>query len=190
MGFPTEMREQKFLRSPWADSTLQNLSRSDSMFSFNVRHWLAVAVLALVGVRVSSAQEAGDTAFHAMQSRGRVVMGVDQYTSTHHFEKLPDGGRIKLQRNRPDSAGVQAIREHLSAIAEAFAKGDFTAPAMVHARDVPGARTMGEKHRVIRYQYRALPLGGEVRIMTGDAEALQAIHTFLEFQRGEHRAGS
>jgi hypothetical protein len=49
---------------------------------------------------------------------------------------------------------------------------------------------MAEKHQAIRYEYRELPLGGEVRIMTGDAEALQAIHTFLEFQRREHRAGS
>ncbi len=160
------------------------------MLSFNARQWLAVAVLASAGATASAAQDAGDTAFSSMQSRGRSVMGVDQYTSTHHFENLPDGGRIELQRNRPDSAGVQAIREHLSAIAEAFATGDFTAPALVHARDVPGARTMGEKHRVIRYQYRPLPLGGEVRILTGDAEALQAIHTFLEFQLREHRAGS
>jgi len=116
-------------------------------------------------------------------------MGVDQYTSTHRFEDLPDGGRIELQRNRPDSAGVVAIREHLRAIAEAFAKGDFAAPALVHAGTVPGAHAMAEKHRAIRYQYRPLPLGGEVRISTGDAEALQAIHTFLDFQRREHWAG-
>jgi hypothetical protein len=85
---------------------------------------------------------------------------------------------------------VRAIREHLSAVAKAFAKGDFTAPGTVHSQEVPGARAMAEKHQAIRYQYRELPLGGEVRIMTGDAEALQAIHTFLEFQRREHRAGS
>ena len=160
------------------------------MFSFNARYWLPVAVLATVGATVSSAQDPRDTAFSAMQSRSRVAMGVDQYTSTHHFEDLPYGGRIELQRNRPDSVGVRAIREHLSATAEAFAKGNFNTPALVHAREVPGARTMAEKHRAIRYQYRELPLGGEVRIMTGDAEALQAIHTFLEFQRREHRAGS
>ncbi len=159
------------------------------MCSFNARHWLAVAVLASAGATVSSAQDARDTAFTSMQSRGRVAMGVDQYASTHRFENLPDGGRIELQRNRPDSAGVQAIRDHLRAIVEAFSKGDFAAPAMVHAGEVPGARTMAEKHRAIRYQYRELPLGGEVRIMTGDAEALRAIHTFLEFQRREHRAG-
>ncbi|MFL5447786.1 MAG: hypothetical protein ACJ8A6_03360 [Gemmatimonadales bacterium] len=159
------------------------------MFWLNARLYVSVAVLASVGATASGAQGGGDTAFKSMQSRGRMAMGVDQYTSTHRFEDLPDGGRIELQRNRPDSVGVQAIREHLRTIAEAFAKGDFAAPALVHAGQVPGAHTMAEKHRAIRYEYRPLPLGGEVRITTGDAEALQAIHTFLEFQRQEHRAG-
>jgi len=159
------------------------------MFWFNARLYVSVAVLALVSATASEAQDGGDTAFTSMQSRGQMVMGVDQYTSTHRFEDLPDGGRIELQRNGPDSAGVQAIREHLRSIAKAFSKGDFAAPALVHAQEVPGARTMAEKHRTIRYEYRPLPLGGEVRITTGDAGALQAIHTFLEFQRQEHRAG-
>ena len=159
------------------------------MFCFDARLYVSVAVFVSLGVTAAEAQDAADTAFKAMQSRGRMAMGVDQYTSTHRFEDLPDGGRIELQRNRPDSAGVQAIREHLQAIAQAFAKGDFAAPALVHAGEVPGARTMAEKHRAIRYQYRPLPLGGEVRITTGDAAALQAIHTFLEFQRREHRSG-
>jgi hypothetical protein len=159
------------------------------MFWFDARFYVSVAVLVSVSAPASEAQDAGDTAFKSMQSRGRTAMGVDQYTSTHRFEDLPDGGRIELQRNWPDSAGVQAIREHLQAIAQAFAKGDFAAPGLVHAGEVPGARAMAEKHRAIRYQYRALPLGGEVRITTGDAAALQAIHTFLEFQRREHRSG-
>ena len=159
------------------------------MFWFNARLTISVAVLVSLGATASEAQDAGDTAFKSMQSRGRMAMGVDQYTSTHRFEDLPNGGRIELQRNRPDSAGVQAIREHLRAIAEAFGQGDFATPGMVHAGKVPGARTMAEKHRAIRYQYRPLPLGGEVRISTGDAEARQAIHTFLEFQRREHRVG-
>ncbi|HKP49504.1 MAG TPA: hypothetical protein VJU17_05765 [Gemmatimonadales bacterium] len=158
------------------------------MFCFNARLYISVAVF-VSAAAPSAAQDPADTGFKSMQSRGRAVMGVDQHSSTHRFEDLPDGGRIELQRNRPDSAGVQVIREHLRTVASAFAKGDFTAPVLVHAGEVPGARTMAEKHRAIRYQYRPLPLGGEVRISTGDAEALQAIHTFLDFQRREHRAG-
>jgi len=32
-----------------------------------------------------------DADFAAMQERGQMVMGVDQYTSAHIFEDLPDG---------------------------------------------------------------------------------------------------
>src|SRR5919109_4722080 len=62
-----------------------------------------------------------DTAFAALQKRGARVMGVDQYTSSHTFEALPDGGRIEFVRDVDDSAGVEAIREHLRTIARQFA---------------------------------------------------------------------
>jgi hypothetical protein len=129
-----------------------------------------------------------DSAFTALQERGRTVMGVDQYTSTHRFDDLPNGGRIELQRDGSDSAGVRAIRVHLAQIARAFAAGDFTLPGMVHARDVPGTRTLTARRESIVYEFRPLPGGGEVRITTSDPDARKAIHTFLAFQRREHRA--
>src|SRR5579872_5886596 len=119
---------------------------------------------------------ARDTAFSAMQQRGRMAMGVDQYTSTHHFDALPDGGRIELQRDLDDSAGTAQIRAHLREIAQAFKSGDFSTPAMVHLREVPGTKVMAEKRAVITYEVRDLPRGGEVRIRTADEEARRAIH--------------
>jgi len=47
-----------------------------------------------------------DTSFSAMQDRGKKAMGVDQYTSTHKFDATPTGGRIELQRDSADAAGV------------------------------------------------------------------------------------
>ena len=48
---------------------------------------------------------------------------------------------------------------------------------------------MAARRAAIRYEYRDLPRGGEVRIVTADAEAVRAIHAFMAFQRGDHRAG-
>ena len=134
------------------------------------------------------AQQASDTAFAALQERGRTAMGVDQYASKHRFDDLPDGGRIELRQTTPDSAGTTAIRKHLAGITRAFAKGDFTIPGVVHAGPVPGTRVMAQKQELIDYRFRRLPGGGEVRLTTKDPEALGAIHQFLSFQRGEHRA--
>jgi len=135
------------------------------------------------------ARSDSDTAFAAMQARGKTVMGVDQYTARHVFESLPDGGRIELQEAGDDTAAVERIRHHLEEIAQAFSRGDFTAPGLVHLQRVPGTGVMASKRDAISYRMAPLPRGGEVRITTRDPDAIAAVHEFLAFQRREHRAG-
>ena len=137
----------------------------------------------------NTSRSPADSAFAALQRRGAGVMGVDQYTSSHRFEALPDGGRIELVRDVDDSAGVRTIRDHLRTIARQFAAGDFSASASVHAQRVPGTATMRARRATIRYEFRALPGGGEVRITTADRKAIDAVHEFLAFQRMDHRTG-
>jgi hypothetical protein len=130
-----------------------------------------------------------DSSFAAVQARGRVAMGVDQYTSTHVFESLPDGGRIILQRDAVDSAGTAEIRRHMNAIAGRFAAGNFELPGFVHARRVPGTEAMAARRQVISYQVDTLPRGAELRIRSDDSAAIRAVHEFLAFQRQDHHAG-
>ena len=127
-----------------------------------------------------------DTGFAAMQARGKMAMGVDQYTSWHRFDPLADGGRIALQRDAADTAGTAAIRAHLKDIATRFAAGDFAIPGFVHAQQVPGTPVMAAQRAAIRYVFHPLPGGGEVRIVTRDSAAVAAVHAFLAFQRTEH----
>jgi DNA alkylation repair enzyme len=129
-----------------------------------------------------------DSGFAALQRRGAAAMGVDQYTSSHVFEALPDGGRIVLQRQTDDSAGTATIRAHMSTIAEQFRRGDFAVPGFVHAQGVPGTDVMTSHRTRISYSADPLPRGGQVRITTTDPAALTAIHEFLAFQRREHHA--
>ena len=117
-------------------------------------------------------------------------MGVNQYTSQHVFEPLPDGGRIVLQRKEADSTGTETIRAHMRTIATAFANGDFAVPGFVHATtDVPGTAEMRKLRADITYSPSDLPNGGEVLISTKNPRAVTAIHEFLAFQRMDHRAG-
>jgi hypothetical protein len=129
-----------------------------------------------------------DSVFAEVQARGHVAMGVDQYTSQHKFEPLPDGGRIALQRDMRDTAGVYRIRAHMTRIASAFGQGDFTLPGFVHAREVPGTREMRGRRSVIRYTADTVPGGAVVRLKSADSTAIAAIHQFLAFQRHDHRA--
>jgi hypothetical protein len=123
-----------------------------------------------------------------MQARGKMAMGVDQYESAHRFDILPDGGRIALEMKTSDSLSVAQIRAHLRLIQHAFQAGDFTTPAFVHMRSMPGTETMARKKDFIKYTYADLPRGGEVRITSHDPEALAAIGEFLRAQRSEHHS--
>jgi hypothetical protein len=134
------------------------------------------------------AASASDSAFAVVQARGKIVMGVDQYTSTHHFVTLRDGGRISLERDVDDSTGVNTIRAHLRSIADAFSRGDFSAPAMVHMQEVPGAAVMAARRAQITYRMTSLRRGGQLRITTRDPAARAAVAEFLAFQRMDHRA--
>jgi hypothetical protein len=132
--------------------------------------------------------EHADTAFAALQARGKDAMGVDQYTSTHRFDALPDGGRIELQRDGDDTEGVAQVRKHMREIAAAFATGDFDIPMFVHMQAVPGTRVMRERAQMIRYTVQDLPRGAAVRLTTSDPQALAAIREFMAFQRRDHRS--
>lgn len=141
------------------------------------------------GAEARRAAAASDSGYAAVQTRGREAMGVDQYTSTHLFRPLPDGGRIELQRDLDDSAGRARILAHIGEIAAAFAAGDFRLPGFVHAREVPGTRVMAARRAEISYTVESLPRGAALRLRTADRSALEAIHQFLAFQRTDHRAG-
>ena len=122
--------------------------------------YLAVAILTCgPGASPKISIEAGDSAFAGVQVRGGIAMGVNQYTSRHVFEPLPDGGRIALQRDAADSEGAAQIRRHMQEIAERFAAGDFTLPGFVHARAVPGTEIMAARRAAISYAVDTLTRG-------------------------------
>jgi hypothetical protein len=119
--------------------------------------------------RQRRAEAPHDSGFAAVQARGEHVMGVDQYTSSHLFIPLPDGGRIELERDQPDSAGTQQIRRHMDQIAAAFQAGDFSLPGVVHAHDVPGTTVMASKRAAITYTVEEFPCGAALRLQSADS---------------------
>jgi hypothetical protein len=155
-----------------------------------LRALLAVIVASISGCdRAGEMLEPEDGALAALQTRGERATGVDQYTSTHLFDALADGGRIGLQRVVDDPAAVDRVRQHLKETAAAFASRDFSLPAFAHMRQVPGMAVMAERRDRVEHVYRNLPRGGELRLTTKDPDALRAIHEFVAFLREHHPAG-
>lgn len=157
------------------------------------RWQVGMAVLAVAacgsGSGANERPDSADAAFAAVQARGESVMGVNQYTSQHVFEGLPDGGWIILERSdTTDSAGIATIRAHIDTIVSDFRTGNFNKPFQVHAQVVPGTAVMAARASEIEYQAVTRPGGAAVRITTTDPTALAAVHEFLAFQRSDHRA--
>lgn len=151
---------------------------------------LALLPIAACG-RQDQVETRSDSSFAALQQRGEAAMGVNQYTSQHVFEPLPDGGRIVLQREASDSVGVAAIRAHMDTISKSFGNGDFAVPGFVHATgDVPGTAAMKRLKAEITYTPQDLPGGAQVVISTRNPQAVSAVHEFLAFQRMDHRTGT
>lgn len=140
---------------------------------------------------LSLALQAGAGHSHdRVKERGAHVMGFDQDRTVHHFRLHPDGGAIDIAvKDAADGANRDAIRSHLPHISRMFADGNFEAPMLIHATDVPGTDRMASLKNRIRFVYVETPGGGRLDIFTSDAAALAAVHEFLRFQIADHRTG-
>ena len=147
---------------------------------------LSVIVLAL-----PAASQSGASQHHAdVNRRGAQVMGFDQDATVHRFTLYEDGGSIEVDvKSAADKANRDAIRSHLPHIASLFAEGNFEAPMLVHDTKVPGTAEMARLASRIAYKYVETDRGGRIDIVTTDAEAIAAVHRFLEFQIKDHRTG-
>ena len=122
--------------------------------------------------------------------RGDAVMGFSHEKTTHHFRLRPDGGEIEVTANdAADAESAAQIRGHLTHIAQMFRDGAFTAPMLIHAKNPPGTDAMTRLKADIGYRLEPLPSGARVRIITGNSDALEAIHAFLRFQITDHKTG-
>jgi hypothetical protein len=135
-----------------------------------------------------AAHDGQDDHHKGVVERGDQAMGFSHETTTHHFRIYADGGAIEAEaKDVKDSQSRDAIRDHFALIAKLFAAGDFSIPMLIHSQDPPGAETMKRLRAEINYKLEDTERGGRIRITTKNAEALEAIHSFLRFQITDHQ---
>lgn len=142
---------------------------------------------------VAGAQQPADQHHDHKQGvneRGDRAMGFSHEKTTHHFRLTAEGGAIEVTANDPnDAASREQIRNHLLHIAKLFKEGNFSTPMFIHDEVPPGVPTMKSLKGKISYTFESIDLGGRVRIATGNAEAIEAVHEFLRYQIKDHRTG-
>ena len=148
------------------------------------------ACLLAAGATTAALQPQDHQQHQALNDRGKRFMGFDQEATTHHFILTKDGGRIEVTaRNAADATSISQIREHLRHIGQMFSDGDFTTPALVHDRKVPGVEDMKRAGKNLTYTFEEIDRGAHVRIEGTTPTAVAAVQEFLRFQIKDHGTG-
>ena len=156
-----------------------------------MRTTLVLTISLLAAGAATAALQPQDHQHHqALNDRGKRFMGFDQEATAHHFILTKDGGRIEVTaKDAADATSIAQIRQHLRHIARLFSDGDFTTPALVHDRKVPGVEAMKRAGKDLTYAFEEVDRGAHVRIEGTTPTAVAAVQEFLRFQIKDHGTG-
>jgi len=156
---------------------------------------LVIIVVAIYFVQTRSKITINETASNvttgfnqtAMLERSNVAMGFNQSKIQHHFMATQTGGQIMiLSLNISDIETINEIRSHIQNIQYEFSQGNFTKPFYIHDQVVPGTDVMTVKKNLIQYSIKDVDNGSILILTTNDAELLDAIQQFMNFQSSQH----
>jgi hypothetical protein len=133
---------------------------------------------------------------HEPQSRqeqvahsGAAVMPFDLTRTTHFFDDSGNGGIETVTANDiGDTPQIELIRAHLKTEAQRFGRGDFSDPAKIHGKDMPGLAGLAVAGNKLRVSYQQLPAGASLTYTSDDQAVVGALHDWFAAQRSDHGA--
>jgi len=93
-----------------------------------------------------------------------------------------------IAKDPNESDQVVLIQQHLKHEAERFKRGDYSDPAMLHGKDMPGLKELEAGASGIKVSYEKLTAGAQIKFETTDLHLLTAIHRWFGAQLSEHGA--
>lgn len=136
----------------------------------------------------ANAEPASPARLDEVAERGAMVMPFSLDKTTHVFSKTESGGRQEIiAKDGKDTAQIQLIHQHLSALAQGFTQGNFTGPARIHGQTMPGLSTLQTAQPgQVKYTYEDLPDGGRIDYASDDPALIAAIHQYFDAQLSDH----
>lgn len=106
------------------------------------------------------------------------------------FTKTAHGGVQHVVTKAPNNAKqVKAIQAYLPKMAEQFRKGDYSVTEKLHGTDMPGlAQLKRAKPDDIRFDYKALPNGGQIHYSSEYPQFVQALHEWFDAEAKDHNS--
>jgi hypothetical protein len=139
----------------------------------------------------TSVTYAADTQRQAnVAQHGAQVMPFNLKATTHVFTKTADGGVQRVIAKDPvDAAQIRLIRTHLKELQSQFRRGDFSDPAQIHGRDMPGlAQLAAAKPGELTIDYKEIKRGAELTYRSRNPRLVAAIGAWFDAQLADHGA--
>jgi hypothetical protein len=155
-----------------------------------VRTDWTIAILAVtLAVPTSSPVWAAQTQRQVQVERNSErVMPFRMDAATHSFTPTPTGGVQTVTVRNGERQQILLVRSHLRKEARAFARGDFTDPAAIHGRTMPGLQALHDGAKRLSVRYSELRRGAAITYTTSDPALVAALHAWFTAQASDHGA--
>jgi hypothetical protein len=143
---------------------------------------LATVTLAILSVSPALAQTRQQT----IRERSTHVMPFSMDASMHTFEPTSTGGVMTVLVHNGDANQIALVRAHLQKEATSFARGDYSDPAFIHGKNMPGLAALSAGAKRISVRYASLPAGATIAFRTMDPALIIALHRWFAAQVSDH----
>lgn len=117
---------------------------------------------------------------------GAQVMPFDQKQATHMFLPSAGGGVVEIVVHDMDQTQIALVRSHLLQEAARFTRGDYSDPAYIHGKTMPGLDRLELGASRVSVRYFETPTGAAITFTSPDQSMVVAIHDWLAAQRRDH----
>jgi hypothetical protein len=147
------------------------------------------SILALVLAAFPLAVRADDAHQSMVMEHGKQVMPFDQSQAMHMFLPSVSGGVVEIVVHDMNPAQIELVRSHLLQEAAKFARGDYSDPAYIHGKAMPGLVQLESGFSRLSVHYFETPSGAAITLGSADQSLISAIHEWLAAQQRDHNSG-
>lgn len=153
---------------------------------YPVSRWgtlMVASSLVLVGCSNSSSTDRQGE----VRSAGAAVMPFDLDETKHTFTKTEDGGvQTVFALDPSDQEQIARIRSHFRELQMEFSSGDFSRPAAIHGKSMPGLVGLVDNASSLRTTYEEIPAGASLTYQTDSGQVVGFLHEWFDAQVSDH----
>jgi hypothetical protein len=121
-----------------------------------------------------------------VMEHGAQVMPFDQKQAMHMFLPSATGGIVEIVVHDMNPTQIALVRSHLLQEAAMFTRGDYSDPAYIHGKTMPGLARLASAASRVTVRYFETPAGAAITLASADREIVSAIHQWLAAQQQDH----